>query len=136
MHVYVSNVVVCIVILTGLAVVLVVVTVNSFSVVVVVVGVVVSTRAVDGRVHLCACPCPVLTDESSGHSRRHGGCQSLGRRVAVEGMVTDVSAVAIVDVAVVDVAVFSVVVVSVAVSMHAVDSRARLCACPCPTLTL
>jgi len=54
-HVYVSNVVVCIVILTGLAVVLVVVTVNSFSVVVVVVGVVVSTRAVDGRVHLCVC---------------------------------------------------------------------------------
>ena len=135
MHVYVSNVVVCIVILTGLAVVLVVVTVNSFSVVVVVVGVVVSTRAVDGRVHLCACPCPVLTDESSGHSRRRGGCQSLGRRVAVEGMVTDVS-VAIVDVAVVDVAVSSVVVVSVAVSMHAVESRARLCACPCPTLTL
>ena len=135
MHVYVSNVVVCIVILTGLAVVLVVVTVNSFSVVVVVVGVVVSTRAVDGRVHLCACPCPVLTDESSGHSRRHGGCQSLGRRVAIEGMVTDVS-VAIVDVAVVDVAVSSVVVVSVAVSMHAVEGRARLCACPCPTLTL
>jgi len=84
---------------------------------------------------VCVCPCPVLTDESSGHSRRHGGCQSLGRRVAVEGMVTDVS-VAIVDVAVVDVAVSSVVVVSVAVSMHAVESRARLCACPCPTLTL